>query len=193
MNKVLVDLEGFFRAVDQAFVEVNNRFPEEVACKKGCDDCCQAVFDLSLAEAINLLHCLAALEPALRASLTKAARRAMVEFADLQNNDADLAYARIRCPILGADGACITYAARPINCRTYGIPTVINGTGHVCGLSKFVPGVSYPTVNLEQLQRVLSGFSLNLSDEKMANQRWPIAAVILQVPDLKKVYETLCN
>lgn len=44
---------------------------------------------------------------------------------------------KLRCPLLGQDDRCLLYAARPITCRVYGVPTAIAGQGHVCGFSAF--------------------------------------------------------
>ena len=56
---------------------------------------------------------------------------------------------------------------------------MIHGEGHVCGLSGFDPGVSYPTVNLEQLQRALYEMSVSAGGEGLARKRWPISALLL--------------
>ena len=46
-------------------------------------------------------------------------------------------------------------------------------------MSGFVQGVSYPTVNLEQLQRALYEMSVKAGGEELALKRWTIGALLL--------------
>ncbi len=174
------DLDTLFFAIDQAFEAVRQAHPEAIACGKGCADCCHAVFDVSLVEAVNLLAHFQKLDHAVREQVAVAAQEALQGWEQTMESRLDPAVARIRCPLLDAQGQCLCYGARPVNCRTYGIPTVIDGKGHVCGLSGFEPGKSYPTVNLASLQRILHDLSVRFAGEEMGARRWPIASVILE-------------
>ena len=174
------DLDTLFVAIDQAFEAVRQAHPEAIACGKGCADCCRAVFDVSLVEAVNLQANLQRLDHTVRAEIVIAAQEAQQAWAQIMAEGLDPALARIRCPLLDGQGLCLCYEARPINCRTYGIPTVIDGKGHVCGFSGFEPGKSYPTVNLASLQRILHELSVQLAGEAMGSKRWPIALVIFE-------------
>ena len=49
------ELKHIYMAIDEAFARVREEFPEEVRCGQGCDDCCHAVFDVSLVEALGVL------------------------------------------------------------------------------------------------------------------------------------------
>src|SRR3990167_779373 len=173
------DLNKLFAAVDQAFEAVRQNHAEEIACGRGCADCCHAVFDVSLVEAVNLQAHFQGLAPSVREQIAGAAAEAWQAWEQSMASHIDPAVARIRCPLLDGQGLCLCYEARPVNCRTYGIPTVIEGKGHVCGFSGFEPGKSYPTVNLASLQRVLYDLSVQLAGEENGAHRWPIAAVIL--------------
>lgn len=179
------DLKDFFSAIDKAFAEVQEQFADEVKCRKGCDDCCHAVFDISLAEAASILEHFQALEPQEQQEIISAASEALASWEETSRNEVDISKARIRCPLLDKEGCCFCYEVRPVNCRTYGIPTVIDGAGHVCGLSGFEPGTKYPTVNLEQLQKVLYDFSVHLGGENIGRQRWPLAAILLDPEKIK--------
>jgi Fe-S-cluster containining protein len=171
-------LHSLFAAVDQAFMAVRQKHPEAIACAKGCADCCHAAFDVSLVEAVNLKDHIMRLDPALRERIGGAAQEAVRAWEGIVASGTDPAVARIRCPLLDEQGLCLCYAARPVNCRTYGIPNVIAGKGHVCGLSGFEPGKSYPTVNLASLQGRLRDLSVRLAGEEKGARRWPISAVI---------------
>lgn len=181
------DLNTLFAAIDQAFKTVSQAYPEALNCQKGCADCCQAVFDVSLVEAANLLAQVQGLVPAVQERIVGAAQEAHQGWKQMIASQLDPGMARIRCPLLDEEGCCLCYEARPVNCRTYGIPTEIDGKGHVCGLSRFEPGKSYPTVKLAPLQRILRDLSVQLAGEEMGARRWPIAAVILE-PQVFKVF-----
>jgi Fe-S-cluster containining protein len=172
-------LDKLFAAVDQAFKAVCQAHPEAISCEKGCADCCQAVFDVSFVEAVNLRAQFQRLPPSVQSQIEGAAPEARKAWERSMGAGLDPAVARIRCPLLDGQGFCLCYEARPVNCRTYGIPTVIDGKGHVCGLSGFEPGKSYPTVNLASLQQMLLDLSRQLAGAADGARRYPIASVIL--------------
>ena len=180
MASVQEELMAILTMVDQAFAEVTAQFPGEVKCGAGCDDCCRAVFDISLVEAVALASIMPGLAKEVReAALLRAVEALAAWEEQVVGNKTDLEKQRIRCPLLGDDGLCVSYEARPVNCRTYGVPTAIGGDGHVCGFSGFESGVDYPTVNLEQLQKGLLALSIRLAGEEVGRSRWPVAKVLL--------------
>ncbi len=169
-----IDFDPFFKQykalvkmADEVFERVKNEYPEEVTCKVKCADCCHALFDLTLIEAIYINHHFNRLyegqsrEPLIDKAnkadrlvykLKRAAYKANEEGKSESEILEDLAEERIRCPLLSEQDQCDMYEHRPITCRLYGIPTAIGGQGHTCGLSGFVQGNSYPTVNLDRIQ-----------------------------------------
>ncbi len=159
--------EALVKMADEVFERVKNEYPEEVTCKVKCADCCHALFDLTLIEAMYVNHHYNRLyEGAPKAALIDKANKAdrlvyKLKRAAVKANEAgkseteileDLAAERIRCPLLSDQDQCDMYDHRPITCRLYGIPTAIGGTGHTCGLSGFEQGKPYPTVNLDRIQ-----------------------------------------
>lgn len=158
---------------------VRERFPEEVKCKPGCSDCCSAVFDLSYIEAVYLAYRFSLLEDELKVEIQERAKKALQEWQELVATKGDPSTARIRCPLLNSEEQCDCYEARPVNCRTYGVPTVINDSGHVCGLSGFTKGNSYPSLHLAPLQQSLYDYSIELGGKELGEKRWPAGAVLL--------------
>jgi len=169
--------EAISDMADQVFEKVREKHPEGVRCKIGCADCCHALFDLTLIEALYINHHFnlkfsgsdreRLLEKANRAdrSIYKLKRKAYQDAASGKDEAAvleDLAEKRERCPLLDDKELCELYEYRPITCRVYGVPTAIGGKGHTCGLSGFVEGEQYPTVNLDQIQRMLYELSADL-------------------------------
>ncbi len=166
-----------YSVVDQTVRQIRNQFPDEVKCGPGCADCCHAMFDISAIEAAYLASLLDD-EP--KEELGKAAQQALEQFNTILDNKQNPAQARIRCPLLGPEDTCLCYEGRPINCRTYGTPTVIQGQAHVCGFSAFDKGLAYPTITLQPLQQSLYQYSIDRFGMELGSQRFPLALIILE-------------
>lgn len=165
---------------DAVFAHVAAQYPGCVTCHEGCSDCCHALFDLSLVEAMAVNAAFNAAfghgrersEILSRASeidrqLTRHKREMFRAEKDGESAGAIMERAaglRVRCPLLGPDDRCLLYAARPITCRLYGIPTEIGGVAHVCGLSRFDKGHTYPTVRLERFHSRLDALSREIGE-----------------------------
>jgi Fe-S-cluster containining protein len=172
-----IDFEPFFKEyeallalADKTFEKVRQDFPDQVKCKNGCADCCYALFDLPLIEALYINYHFnhtfkgrqkeAMLETVNQIDrqihkLKRAANKSLEDGKPEEEILKELAAARARCPLLNDQDQCDLYGFRPITCRLYGIPTQIGGKGHTCRLSGFKAGASYPTVNIDILQKKL--------------------------------------
>jgi Fe-S-cluster containining protein len=168
-----------FDLIDQSVSKISTQFPGEVLCKPGCADCCNAVFDISFIEAGHLASILLK-DKALATQMQDQATKALAEYETVIREEQNPEKARIRCPMLGDDETCLCYQGRPINCRTYGTPTEINGKGHVCGFSRFKQGANYPTINLGPIQENLHNWSKEYAGPEHGSRRFPIALVILR-------------
>lgn len=98
--------------VDDLCQRTTARFQDEIACRRGCAGCCQhiSVFPVE-------------------------ARAMATALANLPNTDAEHIRDRARgagadapCPLL-EDGICLLYAARPLICRTHGLPVLTRQAG----------------------------------------------------------------
>ncbi len=173
------ELKALLIQIDNVMKDVAARFPKEVRCRKGCSDCCNAAFDISLAEAHLLRKNFLILGRKTRKQILKRAQKAQKIWDETVAKEPEkISMHRIPCPLLNKDEECLLYEVRPVNCRTYGVPTEINGTGHVCSLSGFLPGKSYPTIRLNVIQNELLRISQEV-DPKLAGKRWPISAILL--------------
>jgi len=170
--------EAIIGEADQVFNTVKTKFAENVRCEKGCSDCCHALFDLTLVEALYLNSNFhqrfsgkpknEVLERADEADrlvhrLKRDAFKAVKEGANAQEILAEMAKVRVRCPLLDDSGACQMYDKRPVTCRIYGVPTAIGGQAHTCGKSGFEQGKPYPTVYLDRIQDKLYALSHELA------------------------------
>ena len=95
------ELRDLYIAVDEAFAGVRDEFRDEVRCGLGCDDCCHAVFDVSLVEALGVLAMFKGLAEETRSGILEKATGAKENWDQLLDGPGnDPALARIRCPML---------------------------------------------------------------------------------------------
>jgi len=202
-----IDFTPFFKKyeairnmADEAFARVEKEFPDCVKCQIKCADCCHALFDLTLIEAIYINHRFnQAFQGKEREALIERSNRAdrkihMIKkkaYNDKKSgkNDVEilmnLASERARCSLLNDEDLCDLYEYRPITCRLYGIPTSVEGISHTCGQSDFAAGQKYPTVNLDIIQKKLYEISSEFVGQiktkyiKMAEMLMPVSMAIL--------------
>jgi Fe-S-cluster containining protein len=170
--------EALSASVERAFESVKNQFPEEVKCKPLCADCCYAVFDLTLIEALYINEQFlnrfsgAPLEILIERcnridrtlfKLKKTAYKAAESGKEEKEILHEMAETRVRCPMLNDAQMCEIYEFRPLTCKLYGIPTAIGGEGYTCGLSGFEKGKTYPTANIDKIQNRLLQLSAELA------------------------------
>jgi Fe-S-cluster containining protein len=169
--------EALVAKAEAVFEQVKSKFPDEVKCKEGCSDCCHALFDLALIEALYINFRFNEqfegkekndlIEKASKADrqIYKVKKEAFRSAQGGKEEDAvveEVGQKRIRCPLLGEKDLCKMYAFRPIACRVYGIPQAVGGKGRTCGFSGFKPGESYPTLNHDIIHDQLMAISSEL-------------------------------
>jgi len=127
-----------FPILDAALASTTARSGDWLACKPGCHQCCVGVFPISQFDSENLRAALNAAPAALAASIRTRAQAARARltrdfpgdpttgilfteehheaaFDDFANDEP--------CPVLDpTTGTCDLYAARPVQCRTFGPP-----------------------------------------------------------------------
>ncbi|MBT3176755.1 MAG: YkgJ family cysteine cluster protein [Desulfobacula sp.] len=185
LKEHFVKYEALVQMVDAVFDRVKKEFPKEVFCREKCSDCCYAIFDLTLIEALYL-------KDKFLKNFTGKAKSDLIEVADKTDrvltkmkrnaykeikkgsNELEIvgkmSQERVRCPLLGEDNLCVMYENRPITCRVYGIPTSTAGVSHICGRTNFIQGQPYPTLNMDKIYTQLQLFSAQLvKDIKSSN------------------------
>jgi uncharacterized protein len=95
--------------IDELCRRTTAEYGEYLACGEGCDGCCRHV-SLFPVEAVALATALGGLPAGQAAHIRDLARAASTSDA---------------CPLL-EDGRCLLYTARPIICRTHGMPLLVN-------------------------------------------------------------------
>jgi hypothetical protein len=92
--------------VDAFFARVKARHGDDMRCRAGCDGCCRGNLSVTALEAEEIREAVAALA-------ADARQRAAARVAGGEGE---------RCAALEADGRCAIYAARPLVCRSHGLP-----------------------------------------------------------------------
>jgi Fe-S-cluster containining protein len=193
--------EALVAEIEKGIHKIREANPMEIHCEKGCCDCCYAVFDLSLIEAVYLNYRFFQIQE-------KKDQEEILERADTADRQAYrikrnlnklltqgkqtedeiltmLSRERIQCPLLNKDTLCDLYENRPITCRVYGVPTAIHGAGHTCGKSGFKEGISYPTINLDRINQRLFGLSeellkeIGVENEELERRLLPVSTSLL--------------
>lgn len=106
-----VHYDELSRKVDAFFARVDSRHPGEVACASGCTDCCKPGLSITGVEALAIREALSAMDADRRQSLRERARRVATE-TDAAGS----------CAALDPSGLCAVYEARPLVCRSHGLP-----------------------------------------------------------------------
>jgi Fe-S-cluster containining protein len=191
-SKFFEQYEALVKQVESVFDTVQQQHSECVRCKPGCADCCHAVFDLTLIEALYIkFHFERRFEGEMREPIIERANKADRTLVRLKRQAykehqegkseaeilKEMAAQRIACPLLDREDRCLMYDVRPLTCRLYGIPTQIGEEAHSCRLSAFEPGRAYPTVKMEGVHRKLYSISLALAAE--IRSQYPQLAEIL--------------
>jgi len=177
LKEHFVKYEALVHIVDGVFERVKKEYPKEVFCRKKCSDCCYAIFDLTLIEALylndkflkkfsgmekNSLIEIADKTDRVLVKMKRNAYREVKNGADQLEIVAKMSQERVRCPLLGKDDLCVMYEHRPITCRVYGIPTSTAGVSHICGRTNFKQGEPYPTLNMDKIYSQLQLLSVQL-------------------------------
>jgi Fe-S-cluster containining protein len=177
LKEHFVKYEAIVSMIDQIFARVKKEFPKEVFCREKCSDCCYAIFDITIIEALYINHKFkekfsgtekfsiidkASKTDRVLAKLKKNIQKDLNQGKNEVELLAKLGKERVRCPLLGENDLCILYESRPITCRLYGIPTSSAGMSHICGRTNFKEGCQYPTVNTDKIYTQLQLISAEM-------------------------------
>lgn len=133
--------------VDAFHAQVAARHPGGLTCHAGCQSCCHRHLSVFAVEFRHMAQAVLALPDADRAAL---AERLAAGRADP------------RCPLLDDAGRCRVYAARPIICRSHGLPLQVGDppVRDVCPLN-FTPQTGAPSLEELPAEDVLAVDRLN--------------------------------
>ncbi len=176
----LANYLSFLCRVDQLCAGITAAFVEEIACRAGCSGCCRHL----------------TLFPVEAASLGKAVNGLPAEVKLLLATRSDWSE-NGSCPLL-LDDCCLVYQARPVICRTHGLPLLaeVDGVKAVdCCPENFKNSAALPgsaVINLETLNRALVAinalFVAHNADKRLQGKdRFTIADIIRLSTDKEPV------
>jgi Fe-S-cluster containining protein len=131
-------MADLFPILDAALASTTCRSGDWLACRPGCHQCCEGVFAISQLDAGRLREALAEAAPPVGDRIRKRAAASRTRltpdfpgdpssgllFTQPHHQDAFEEFANHElCPVLDPlTGTCDLYAARPVQCRTFGPP-----------------------------------------------------------------------
>ncbi|MGM0682031.1 MAG: YkgJ family cysteine cluster protein [Thermodesulfobacteriota bacterium] len=192
--------EAVAAGADEAFKRIRQSYSDEVVCEPGCTDCCYALFDFTLIEALYLNYhfnqkftgtdrdYLLEKANAVDRKIYKLKRDAYKRTSGGASEEdviEEMAKERIRCPLLNDSNLCDLYEYRPVACRVYGAPLGIGGRGRTCGKTGFQPGLQYTSINMDALHDHLMKLSaefvqvIGSKHVKMSDMLVPVSMALL--------------
>lgn len=140
MKSILKKYGDLLASVDRWFAECTAGRGADIACGRGCAECCRGIFDITLLDAWYLRTGFDKLDAPLKAAVQKRAGERLValrsawpeftapyilnyrpeeEWEELMPDDDETP-----CPLLADNGTCLVYDYRPMTCRLHGLPLV---------------------------------------------------------------------
>ena len=162
--------QALVEKVDAFFNRVAGRYAEKMKCAPGCDDCCRRSLTLYPFEVERML---AAAEGLAEAELEGVIHRARLAGAD----------PKAACPLL-KEGLCLIYAARPVICRTHGLPMLVPGEDSLSMCVYNLKGLEHLdgdcVLDLKPVNQILATVNhLLASDRGASPERVQVADAIL--------------
>lgn len=159
------------------------RLPQ-IACRKGCAWCCYVMVTASAPEVLAVARYLRA---TCSADELSAIAEGVRQLDDVVHGMSESQRARVRrpCALLGADGSCAVYAARPVACRAW------NSTdADAC--ARFVEDgeadVAVEAVTFTLVTALRAGIDAGLRDVRRASEHLELTAalrIVLDEPDVE--------
>lgn len=109
MPQQLKNYHRLLDKVDQLCEGISHLLGTALTCHEGCDSCCIAI----------------SVFPVEAAALIEAAGKLPPEQYQQLKRHLGQPQSEGRCPLLSEEGRCLLYQARPIICRTHGLPILI--------------------------------------------------------------------
>jgi Fe-S-cluster containining protein len=125
--------------IDDWFNDIRKRYASQMQCGEGCTACCYGLFDISLADAVEVARGFqglpvevqdqirsksAMLQQGIRDALGQSVRPTLFDEDDPRVDEIVNAANSPACPCLGPSGECLIYEHRPMACRLEGVPMV---------------------------------------------------------------------
>lgn len=175
-NDIFKEYDSLVAKADKIFQDMQKDYGQCIKCDIQCSDCCNAIFGLFPIESAYINYHFNNLDEKNKAEILTRAEKSdkdllamQTKFQEFSGDPKKITEAiskeRIRCPLLNDEQKCSLYQHRPITCRVYGIPTIINGKIHACYKAGFEKGQAYPAFDLDGIYRELYRLSTDLLEQ----------------------------
>lgn len=140
MRQLLEQYGTLLSEVDAWFDQCLVQFPELIACRSGCSECCRGLFDITLLDAAYLRLGFDSLTEAKKADIVQAALKRLEQLSQINpqfvepwllNGIPEVDWDELMpeedetpCLLLSESGECLVYGYRPMTCRLNGIPLI---------------------------------------------------------------------
>ena len=122
-KRILDRADGFFRSVMESQ-------PQNLQCGRGCSLCCYGLFEIGSGDVPVIAEGLEQLHPRRRKKIIDRAAAIIAETGHPNLRECSPAEkesffdrtSSVACPSLSDTGECMIYDARPLVCRTFGLP-----------------------------------------------------------------------
>ncbi|WDP85649.1 MAG: YkgJ family cysteine cluster protein [Desulfobacter sp.] len=180
LDPLLKNYTDLLSRVDVHIQQVAARYSDQIACHRGCDSCCRFL-TLFPVEAFALSRAFECLDKSAQKKVEK--RLQLIEKSGDKEPE--------NCPLL-VDRICLIYPARPVICRTHGLPLYIKKDGKA--LVDFCPEnfknmTSFPKdalINLDQLNTLLTAVNKHFTASVDADlpDRIPVSQALFLCRDM---------
>jgi hypothetical protein len=184
IQDVLDTYQELCRFCDSTWMNVQERYPNDLQCGKGCCGCCE-------------LESISALETYII--------RGFLDRQSIRLEEPASASTKDQCPLLSS-GLCTIYPARPLICRTHGLP--IRSTSLTEGAIDCCP-LNFPDEELQNidrnivldvdvvtdnLMRLNMAFCMLLGEKNLSSERFFLRDILAgTIPELLKQSKTISN
>jgi Fe-S-cluster containining protein len=138
--KLLDEYRELLSEIDEWFIRCQEHYPGEIACARGCSECCRGLFDITLIDAALLNMGFDTLaEDVKNIVMTRVEERLIFirtiwpEFnhpftinhrPEEEREELMASDNHTKCVLLDDDGKCLLYEYRPMTCRLHGLPLI---------------------------------------------------------------------
>lgn len=151
--------EQLQKKTDLFFEKVSSQHFEKIQCRKGCYQCCKANLNISIIE-----------KEYIEQTISKDLELLSKIKKNVERKNKDTKY----CSFLGEQGECLIYNARPLICRSHGIPIQVKESDtikrDVCELNFIDIDLNQletdHILNIDTLNTILSVLNMQMYKEK---------------------------
>jgi len=159
----IIPVESLHNRATHWFTRARAALLGAIPCGRGCSRCCVGTFPITVLDARVLRQGVSALSSRNREAIETRAMELVTamesafprlgsspfldDWNDAEQDAVAAHFADMTCPALDRDGSCRVYEARPVTCRTMGIPIDEDGVVQgACEIQTAVPVVRLPHV-----------------------------------------------